>query len=101
MARSASVDPLRLDNIRCGLDSIIVKYDDSKADKAGERSSEKNVFSNPFKCSMDWWCGFGVWVAIRGEEAWVDNPNMFLNVGVNNGAMRPGGCCPDLWCTTA
>lgn len=50
MARSASIDCLALHNFRVGIDSIIIKYDDSKADKAGEKLSEKNVYANP----LDW-----------------------------------------------
>lgn len=41
MARCASVDPLGFHNFSLGQDSLIVKYDDSKADKDGERLSEK------------------------------------------------------------
>lgn len=50
MARSASIDCLAFHNFRLGTDSIIIKYDDSKADKAGEKLSEKNVYANP----LDW-----------------------------------------------
>jgi len=46
MARCASVDPLGFHNFSLGQDSIIVKYDDSKSDKDGERLSEKNVYAN-------------------------------------------------------
>ena len=49
MARSASIDPLAYRNFWCGEDSIIVKYDDSKTDKAGECLLEKNICTNP-KC---------------------------------------------------
>jgi hypothetical protein len=37
MARSASIDPLAFHHFNLGVDSIIGKYDDSKADKIGER----------------------------------------------------------------
>jgi hypothetical protein len=43
MARCASVDPLAFHNFKVGQDSIVCKYDDSKADKSGDRLSEKNI----------------------------------------------------------
>ena len=41
MAQCASVDPLGFHNFLLGQDSIIIKYDDSKSEKDGERLSEK------------------------------------------------------------
>ena len=41
MARCTSVDPLGFHIFALGLDSLIVKYDNSKADKDGDRLSEK------------------------------------------------------------
>ena len=46
MARCASVDPLGFHNFSLGQDSLIVKYDDSKADKDGDRLSEKHIYAN-------------------------------------------------------
>jgi len=41
MGRCASIDPLGFHNFSLGIDSIVGKYDDSEADKDGERLSEK------------------------------------------------------------
>ena len=41
IAQCTSVDPLDFHNFLLGLDSLIVKYDDSKVDKDGERLSKK------------------------------------------------------------
>ena len=41
MARCASVNPLGFHNFSLGMDSLIVKYDDPKADKDGDCLSEK------------------------------------------------------------
>jgi hypothetical protein len=46
MVQSASIGPLSFANFRTGTDSIIVKYDNSKMDKAGEQLSEKNLYAN-------------------------------------------------------
>lgn len=59
MARSASIDCLAFHNFSMGLDSIVIKYDDSKADKAGEKLSEKNVYANPLDWTMCTWTALG------------------------------------------
>lgn len=59
MARSVSIDCLGLHNLRLGIDSIIIKYDDSKADKAGERLSEKNIYANPQDWTQCPWLALG------------------------------------------
>jgi hypothetical protein len=50
MARSASIDCLAFHNFSLDLDSMVIKYDETKADKAGEKLSEvsnaPNVRSN-------------------------------------------------------
>ena len=47
MARSINIDCIGWHNMRRGEDSIVVKYDDTKSDKAGEKCSNKNLYSNP------------------------------------------------------
>ena len=42
-----SIDPLGFHNFSVGMDSVKCKYDDSKADKKGERVSPKNIYANP------------------------------------------------------
>ena len=60
MARSSSIDPLGFHNLKIGNDSIKLKYDDSKADKAGERLSEKNIYANPKEWKLCWLTGLGL-----------------------------------------
>ena len=47
MARSISIDHIGFTNMKRGTDSIIVKYDETKSDKTGERCTNKNVYANP------------------------------------------------------
>lgn len=42
MAHSASIDDLIFLQLKLGTDSIVVEYDDSKADQKGERTMPKN-----------------------------------------------------------
>ena len=59
MARSSSIDCLCLHNFSLGVDSIIIKYDETKADKSGEKLSEKNLFANPIDWRMCSWLALG------------------------------------------
>ena len=68
MAKSASVDPLRLGNFQLGVDSIICKYDESKADKEAKRLSKKNIYANPNTMLECQWTALGVWIALKGEQ---------------------------------
>jgi len=68
MARCSNVDPLGFHNFKLGSDSIICKYDDAKADKEGEKLSEKNIYSNPFDYQVCWWTGFGVYCCVNSAD---------------------------------
>ena len=43
MARSKSIDHIGFTNMKRRTDSIVVKYNESKSDKAGERCTNKNI----------------------------------------------------------
>ena len=77
MARCASVDPLGFHTFSLGQDSIIVKYDDSKSDKEGERLSEKNVYANTEHYYLCFWTGLGIWCALNTDSLSV-HENIFL-----------------------
>ena len=68
MARCASVDPLGFHNFSLGADSLICKYDDSKADKDGEKLSEKNTYANPENYLLCFWTGLGIWCALNVDN---------------------------------
>ena len=68
MARCASVDPLSFHNFSLGQDSIIVKYDNSKADKYGKRLSEENIYANTDDYSLCFWTGLGIWCALNTDN---------------------------------
>ena len=55
MARSASIDCLAFHNFSLDLDSIVIKYDETKADRTGEKLSENNVYANPLDWTMCTW----------------------------------------------
>jgi hypothetical protein len=77
VARSASIDPLRFGNFKVGSDSIIAKYDESKADKDAERLAEKNIFANPFDWKLCFWTGLSIFISLK-KENYQNNKNLFL-----------------------
>jgi len=94
MARSASIDPLAFHNFETGQDSFICKYDDQKADKSGERLSEKNIYANPFEWTQCFWTGMGVYVALNCG-AMSSHERLFLKKGPKEGAASTR-CCEQL-----
>ena len=55
MSRSCDVDCLSFHNNKHGiLDSIILKYDETKMDKTDEFVQETNVYSNPLASQGGW-----------------------------------------------
>jgi hypothetical protein len=84
MARSASIDCLGFHNFSLGTDSLVVKYDDSKADKAGEKLSEKNLYANPLDWTMCPWLGLGVYFCVNCGNLG-ENERLFLKHGRKEG----------------
>ncbi len=91
MARSASIDPLAFHHFNLGIDSIIGKYDDSKADKIGERLSEKNIYANPLNWHMCWWTGMAIYCSIFPVDL-EQHERLFLRPGVKDGAAEVKYC---------
>ena len=85
MARSASIDCLAFHNFSLGTDSIVIKYDETKADKAGEKLSEKNVYANPLDWTMCPWLALGVYCFVFQGNL-VENERLFLKKGTKEGA---------------
>ena len=85
MARSASIDCLAFHNFSVGIDSVVIKYDDSKADKTGEKLSEKNVYSNPLDWTMCSWLAIGIYCFLHQGNL-VENERLFLKKGTKEGA---------------
>ena len=91
MARGGLIDNLGIRNFSVGEDSIIVKYDDSKCDKAGDRLSEKNIFANTENWEMCVWTGIGVWCALNQEHL-VESGNIFFKKETKEGTASGKYC---------
>jgi hypothetical protein len=78
IGRLSSIDPLGFHNFSLGSDSTIGKYYDSKADKAGERLTAKNLYANPFDWLECSWTAIGsIWCALEAP-ALAEHERLFL-----------------------
>lgn len=84
MARAISIDDIGFHNFTLGLDSLRCKYDDSKADKEGEKLSEKNMYANPYDYRQCVWTGLGVYFSINSDSL-CENEKFFLRANVQPG----------------
>lgn len=84
MARCMSIDGLCFHNFTLGQDSIVCKYDDSKADKDGEKLSEKNIFANPTDWKQCPWTALGIYCSIESDKLILEE-KLFLRGGVDPG----------------
>ena len=91
IARSASIDPLGFHNYWNGQDSIICKYDDSKADKTGEKLAEKNLYANPFDYTQCSWTGLGIYTALNCDALSM-HERFFLAKDVKEGTAAKRYC---------
>ena len=67
MAWLANIDPMKLHNVKLGIDSITVKFDESKADKQAQRLALKNVCAHPFDFRLCHFTGLGIHIALQKE----------------------------------
>ena len=84
MAWSALIDCLCFHNFSLGQDSIIITYDKTKADKAGEKLSEKNVYANPLDWTMCTWLAFGIYCSLFSGNLSASE-RIFLKRGTKEG----------------
>jgi len=68
MSRSISVDSLGFRNFKRGTsDSFKVKFDETKSDKTGEFTQEKNCYANPFNPVVCFMTALAVWISLQSE----------------------------------
>ena len=68
MGRSASVDALGLHNLKLGVDSIVITYDDSKMDSTGKHVHPKNCYANPYEPQMSSFLVLAIWCFLYPDQ---------------------------------
>ena len=61
MARSISIDHICFTNMKRGTDSVIAKYNETKIDKAGEKCTNKNIYTNLTDPSIYFFTTLGIY----------------------------------------
>ena len=60
VACCCNIDPLKLENFRLDVDSLIGKYFDNKNNKQVEQLAETNIYAKPFEWMYCFWTGLGI-----------------------------------------
>ena len=60
-----SIDHIGFANMKIGTDSIIVKHNESKSDKTGERCTNKNVYANLSDLSINFFAALGIYCSYK------------------------------------
>ena len=68
IGRSITIDPTSFHHFTLGLDNIVLKYEDSKADKEGKRCSEKHMYDNPYKPEISLNLALAVYFCLNVEK---------------------------------
>jgi hypothetical protein len=92
MSRSISIDSLAFHNIKSGTsDSIKFKFDETKADKTGEFTQEKNCYANPLAAHLCYFLALGCWISLNAERL-ESTEKLFLLPGAKNGSASQRYC---------
>ena len=93
MARSINIDNLQFNCFALGADSIIIQYWDTKKDKAGENTSPKNCYANPFDWTICPFTALGCYLCLM-DEVFADGENtrIFLGRGAKVGSASHKYC---------
>ena len=68
ITRSISIDDLTFGQIALGINSLVIKYCDSKYDQKGKITSSKNYYCNPFDYLLCIFTALGCYLCIHGER---------------------------------
>ena len=70
MGRSVNVSPLGFHNLSRldGADSVVIEYDKNKKDQAGENTSPKNCYANPYEPLHCMFLALGCYLCINDEK---------------------------------
>lgn len=92
MSRSISIDSFAFHNIKSGTsDSIKFKFDETKADKTGEFTQEKNCYANPLTAHLCYFLSLGCWISLNCKRLGTTE-KLFLSPGTKNGSASQRYC---------
>ena len=88
MGRSINVAPIGFHNFSrsLGEDTIVIKYDDNKADKKGVKTSPKNCYANPFDATVNLFLALGCYLCLNQDKYEDDKDIIFVKNGKDRSA---------------
>ena len=92
MARSISVDPLALHNIKISEDHFVMCHDSTKSDKEGKKTHNKAVYCNPLDPVLCPGVSLGVWLSLNQNVFRDDSERIFLRRGTRIGSAAHRYC---------
>ena len=69
MARSISIDHIGFRSMKSGTDSIIVKYNETKSDKTGEKCTNENAYPNLTDFSICFFTALGIYCSYESVSS--------------------------------
>ena len=83
VARSCNIDALGFHNLSRsqGADSVVIKYDVNKKDKAGENVTPKNCYANPKDGTVCMFLALGCYLSLQSEKFKRDSDKIFRRNG--------------------
>ena len=91
MCRPISVDPLAFHQFQMGVDSVRVKFDRTKKDQEGAKTSWKNIFDNTNNPAVSAFLSMGCYLALM-DAKFVVGDNIFLNKKATDGSASHRYC---------
>ena len=92
MAGSQNIDNLRFRNFSMGLDSLVVKFGQTKMDKSGKKTSPKNCYANPFNFYVCLFTALAVYFCTLNDKWTADREYIFINPGSKPGSASSSYC---------
>ena len=94
MARVQNIDNLSFASFSMGTDSIRVKYNQTKKDKTGQKTTSKNCYANPFNMYICLYTALAIYFSVM-NTTWVGDENVdfiFIRKGSKKGSASSNYC---------
>jgi len=92
MSRSQNIDDLKFSNFSLNLDAIAVKFDKTKMDREGRKTTPKHCYANPFNFAICLFTALGIYFCVVNEKWDNDRVYIFINKGAAIGSAASNYC---------
>ena len=86
MSRSQNIDNLKFSNFSIAFDAIVIRFDQTKMDKTGQKTTPKHCYANPFNFPVCLFTALGVYLMYINDK-WKEGKSfLFINNGSKQGS---------------